>query len=145
MNLRIFKACALALCLAATLTASAQQSDGLKNLRVSKQTAKQTINVAFVISHGATVIDFTGPWDVFASAMITSDLKPDNDMHDMNNMIMPFNTYIVAENKEPITVEGGMVIVPNYSFDDAPKAQVIVVPAQGSRTAAFEKWLKKSA
>ena len=35
----------------------------------------------------------------------------------------------------------GLVIVPNYSFETAPKPQVIVIPAQGGRSAAQKAWL----
>ena len=47
------------------------------------------IPVAFLISDGAVVIDFCGPWEVFQDAMIPSSRE------------MPFRLYTVAETKKP--------------------------------------------
>ena len=41
-----------------------------------KPPAKGPINVAFVISEGADVMDIAGPWEVFSDAMLTSKGKP---------------------------------------------------------------------
>jgi transcriptional regulator GlxA family with amidase domain len=35
----------------------------------------------------------------------------------------------------------GLTVVPNYTFDTAPRPQIIVIPAQGGRTPAQKKWL----
>src|SRR4029077_4108465 len=57
---------------------------------------KEQIPVAFLISDGAVVIDFCGPWEVFRDVMIRS--RKD----------MPFRLYTVAETKKPIRTSGGM-------------------------------------
>jgi transcriptional regulator GlxA family with amidase domain len=81
------------------------------------------IRVAFAISEGATMIDFTGPWEVF------QDVHVDGRGSTMDEK-MPFELYTVAESREPIRASGGMRIVPDYTFDDAPAPRVIIVPAQ---------------
>jgi hypothetical protein len=43
---------------------------------------------------------------------------------------MPFDTYHVAKTLDPVVVEGGMTIVPRYTFATAPQANVIIVGAQ---------------
>jgi len=48
------------------------------------------IPVAFLISDGAVVIDFCGPWEVFQDVMIPG------------RQDMPFRLYTVAETKKPI-------------------------------------------
>jgi hypothetical protein len=53
---------------------------------------KGPINVAFVISKGANVIDIAGPWEVFSDTMLTSKGKPWHEA-DGDDMLMPFNTY----------------------------------------------------
>jgi len=105
-----------------------------------KPPAKGPINVAFVISEGANVMDIAGPWEVFSDAMLTSKGKP---WHESNgdDMMMPFNTYTVSDSLKPVNAANGLVIVPNYSFETAPKPQVIVIPAQGGRSAAQKAWL----
>src|SRR5262245_61739368 len=76
------------------------------------------IPVAFLISDGAVVIDFCGPWEVFQDVMIPGSEE------------MPFRLYTVAETKKPIRTSGGMQIVPDYTIQDAPPPKVIVIPAQ---------------
>jgi transcriptional regulator GlxA family with amidase domain len=89
-----------------------------------------TIPVAFPISHGAVIIDFCGPWEVFNSARIPGRQRG------------VFQTYTVAETLEPITASGGMQIVPNYTFETAPAPKVVVIPAQGGATASMLKWIR---
>ena len=56
-------------------------------------------------------------------------------------MMMPFNTYTVSDSLKPVKAVNGLMIVPNYSFETAPKPQVIVIPAQGGRSDAQKAWL----
>src|SRR5437762_5914115 len=93
---------------------------------------KGQIPVAFLISDGAVVIDFCGPWEVFQDAMIPSSRE------------MPFRLYTVAETKKPIRTSGGMQIVPDYTIQSAPEPKVIVIPAQSAPSLAVLEWLRKS-
>ena len=100
-----------------------------------KPPASGAIPVAVVLSKGAVVIDFAGPWEVFENATIPGRGMMDN----------AFELYTVAESLEPITVSGGMKIVPSYSFQDAPQPKVIVIPAQNGDTDAMLQWIRKAA
>ena len=97
------------------------------------------INVAFLISEGANVMDIAGPWEVFGDTMLTTKGKPWHES-DGDDMVMPFNVYAVSDLVKPLDASG-LTIVPNYSFDNAPKPQIIVIPAQGGRSAAQKAWL----
>jgi transcriptional regulator GlxA family with amidase domain len=97
------------------------------------------INVAFLISEGANVMDIAGPWEVFSDAMLTSKGKPWQES-DGDDMVMPFNVFTVSNSLKPVDANG-LTIVPNYTFDTAPKPQIIVIPAQGGRSAAQKAWL----
>jgi len=101
--------------------------------------ASGKINVAFLISEGADVMDIAGPWEVFSDAMLTTKGKPWHES-DGDDMVMPFNVYTVSDSPKLVDANG-LTIVPNYSFDNAPKPQIIVVPAQGGRTAPQKAWL----
>jgi putative intracellular protease/amidase/YHS domain-containing protein len=90
------------------------------------------IPVAFLISDGAVVIDFCGPWEVFQDVMI-----PGNEQ-------MPFRLYTVAETKKPIRASGGMQIIPDYTIQNAPPPKVIVIPAQSPPSPAVLEWIRKS-
>ena len=93
---------------------------------------KGQIPVAFLISDGAVVIDFCGPWEVFHDVMISS------------RQDMPFRLYTVAETKKPIRTSGGMQIVPDYTIQNAPSPKVIVIPAQSAPSPAVLEWIRKS-
>ena len=98
------------------------------------------IPVAFVLSDGAVMIDFAGPWEVFQDAT--------SGANDMSMKMGMFNLFTVAETTKPIRASGGMKIIPDYSFADAPAPKVIVIPAQsaqGNPSKAMQDWIRKSA
>jgi transcriptional regulator GlxA family with amidase domain len=97
--------------------------------------AKGTIRVAIPISESTTVIDFAGPWDVFASVMLPERGPTMEDQ-------MPFQLFMVSDRLEPVMVEGGMKVVPHYTFADAPEPKVVVVPAQRGSKQLLD-WLRK--
>ena len=97
-----------------------------------KPPAKDPIPVAFLISDGAVVIDFCGPWEVFQDAYVPS------------RQDMPFRLYTVSETKKPIRTSGGMQIIPEYTINDAPAPKVIVIPAQSEPSPAVLDWIRKS-
>ena len=67
--------------------------------------------VAILVFDGAELIDFAGPWEVFGTA--------------------GFLVHTVAETPEPLTVVFGQKMIPDYTFDNAPKADVLLVPGGG--------------
>jgi putative intracellular protease/amidase/YHS domain-containing protein len=91
---------------------------------------KGQIPVAFVISDGAVVIDFCGPWEVFQDVMVPG--RED----------VPFRLYTVAETKKPIRTSGGMQVVPEYTIQNAPPPKVIVIPAQSPPSPAVLEWIR---
>jgi putative intracellular protease/amidase/YHS domain-containing protein len=92
---------------------------------------KGKIPVAFLISEGAVVIDFAGPWEVFQQVM------------DSQTMQSRFQTYTVTETAAPIRVGGGMQIAPNYTLADAPAPKVLVIPAQMGNSPATLSWIRE--
>ena len=93
--------------------------------------AEGGIPVAFVISRGAEVLDFTGPLEVFAGAL-TPNGKP------------AFKPYFVAANLTPVVVGGGMRVVPDYTFATAPAPKVIVIPAMGDAPNEMIDWIRRA-
>jgi transcriptional regulator GlxA family with amidase domain len=99
--------------------------------------AKGTIPVAVAVTEDATVIDFAGPWDVFVSVMIPERGPAMTDQ-------MPFKLFMVSDKLDPVTVEGGMKVVPHYTFENAPPCKIAVIGAQrGSEQ--MQEWLRKIA
>src|SRR6266566_5954344 len=97
-----------------------------------KPPAQGSIPVAFLVSEGAVVIDFCGPWEVFQDVNI-----PGRQDH-------PFRLYTVAESTAPIHASGGMQIVPDYTLRNAPAPKVIVIPAQSDPSEAMLEWIRKA-
>lgn len=87
--------------------------------------------VAVLLDQGATVIDFAGPWEVFQDAEVAN--------------IPGFRLFTVAASRAPLQASGGLRLLPDYSFEDAPEPRVIVLGAQGgNNNAAKLAWLRKA-
>ena len=98
--------------------------------------AQGKIPVAFIVGQGgAETIDFVGPMEVFTFAFLPSR---GGSMEDMQ----PFKLYTVSESTKPIRVTGGLKIVPDYTFADAPEPKVVVVPATRT-TPEMLDWIRK--
>jgi transcriptional regulator GlxA family with amidase domain len=97
-----------------------------------KPPAQGSIPVAFLVSEGAVIIDFCGPWEVFQDVNIPGRQDP------------PFRLYTVSEMTAPIQASGGMKIVPDYTLANAPAPKVIVIPAQSQPSEAVLEWIRKS-
>ncbi len=82
--------------------------------------------VAILLFDGVDVIDYTGPFEVFLNAEM--------------------EVFTVSPNGATVTTAGGMKVIPSYSFDNAPKADVLLVPGGNVRTiksdAATLAWIK---
>jgi putative intracellular protease/amidase/YHS domain-containing protein len=113
---------------AAALDAAQQNSP----LNLLTPPANAPIPVAFLISEGAVVIDFCGPWEVFERVYL-----PDRK-HDA------FSLYTVAETAAAITASGGLKITPNYTIANAPAPKVIVIPAQSPASEATKNWIRNA-
>jgi transcriptional regulator GlxA family with amidase domain len=98
-----------------------------------KPPAKGRIPVAFLVSEGAVVIDFCGPWEVFQDVMVPGQME------------MAFQLFTVSEKANPIQVSGGMKITPNFTYENAPAAKVVVIPAQSAPSEATLGWVRKVA
>lgn len=95
--------------------------------------ASGTIVVAFLLSPGAEVVDFTGPWGVFDYVLLGADWRK------------PFDLYTVAADTMPVRVSGGMRILPDHGVADAPAPDLVVVPAMDTEAVAPEvlEWLRQ--
>ncbi|WP_168118742.1 GNAT family N-acetyltransferase [Paenibacillus sp. HB172176] len=91
-------------------------------------------NVAVLVYEKVDLLDFVGPFDVFGLAGREG----------------VFHVYTVGEKQEPLNTVSGLTILPKYSFNDCPKADILIVPGGlGSRAmihhAAVIDWIRCSA
>ena len=86
-------------------------------------------SVAILVFEGVQIIDYTGPYEVFGQA--------------------GYRVYTVAPKPGPLTTNMGMRITPDYTLDQAPEAEVIVVPGGGvgsvQDSPAVQTWLRQRA
>jgi putative intracellular protease/amidase len=85
--------------------------------------------VAILIFDGVQIIDYTGPFEVFGQA--------------------GFEVFTVSVSANPITTSMGMKVIPKFSLEDAPQADVLLIPG-GEVTATHEnsaviKWIQDKA
>ncbi len=69
---------------------------------------QKQLNVAIFVFPGVQIIDFAGPFEVFMQART--------------------KVYTVGEKPDPIKTAGGLTIAPEYTFDRAPKPDILVLP-----------------
>lgn len=94
-------------------------------------------NVAILIFPEVEILDFTGPFEVFA---VTNEL----------NGFDTFHTYTVAENPGSIRARNGLKVVPDFTLESAPQPQILIVPGGvGTRPLlkkpAILEWLRQRA
>jgi len=108
--------------------------------------ASGKINVAFVITDQTNIEDVAGPWEVFQDVMVSPDGRAYRSSRGfpagMDQERLPFNLYTVSNKKAPVRLTGGMMLLPNYTFANAPVPQLVVVPAQSGNPEA-RQWIKK--
>lgn len=79
---------------------------------------KRGREVAIVLYEGVEVLDFSGPAEVFTAAAGFAGTGDE----------AAFRTYTMGVTKDPILSQGFVRIVPEFSIDDAPKPDVVVLP-----------------
>jgi transcriptional regulator GlxA family with amidase domain len=84
--------------------------------------------VGILIFPEVEVLDFCGPFEVFASA----SLPPATDGETERRL---FDVRIVAERPEIVRCRGGLLVQPHHTFTDHPPLDILVVPGgYGTRT-----------
>ncbi|HVP64726.1 MAG TPA: DJ-1/PfpI family protein [candidate division Zixibacteria bacterium] len=73
-------------------------------------------------------IDCCGPYDVFASARLSEELRRETQS--------PIRVLLISDSLDPVTAAGGIRILPDVDFASCPPLDVLVVPGgQGTRAA----------
>jgi len=101
--------------------------------------SKSARNVAIVLYEGVELLDFAGPGEVFAAASRIASV-PGADP--------AFHVYTVASSKSPIVSQGFLKVTPDYSIDEAPHPDILVLPGGSSANLTnderFMTWVKKT-
>jgi putative intracellular protease/amidase len=91
---------------------------------------EKKLNVAIFVFPGMQIIDYAGPYEVFGQARA--------------------NVYTVGEKLDPIQTAFGQTITPKYTFENAPKPDVLVLPGGDGvvdqmTNSAVIKWIQVTA
>lgn len=94
-------------------------------------------NVAVLIFPDVEVLDFTGPFEVFA---VTGELS-DGQL---------FHTYTVAESSINVRARNGLTIIPDHTFETFPEPDLLIVPGGFGTRALLNKssvleWIRQRA
>ena len=77
--------------------------------------------VGILIFPDVEILDFCGPFEVFASAVLPAD-------SDGGSETRLFEVFTVAERPELVACRGGLLVQPNHTLDDHPPLDLVVVP-----------------
>ena len=124
---------------AASAFSQQQASHGPETAARWNRSTKTPIKVAFVLTDGAVMIDFAGPWEVLQDAML---VPKGHSRHEPGMAKHAFDLYTVSDSRQPIRVSGGMQLVPDYTFDDAPQPNIVVIPAQDGHCQKMLHWIR---
>ena len=83
----------------------------------------QPWNVGILIFDQVEVLDFAGPFEVFSRTRVDprrEALRTEEGA--------PFRLFTVAKTTAPVTATGGLRVVPQHAFADAPRIDLLVVP-----------------
>ena len=106
--------------------------------RASQPRATYTRNVAIVLYEGVELLDFAGPGEVFQAAGGIGAVDGDR----------AFRVYTVAVSKEPLTSQGFVKVTTEFSFADAPRPDIVVIPGGASNRLSGNSdamaWVRKT-
>ena len=76
--------------------------------------------VGIVLFNDIEVLDFCGPFEVFSVTRLNEEKRREEPS--------PFEVFTVAEILSYVTTTGGMKVIPQYSFENCPRLDILVVP-----------------
>ena len=76
--------------------------------------------VGILIFPDVEVLDFCGPYEVFSVTRLNEERRREEPS--------PFEVFLIAERPEPVTVSGGMRVLPDVTITDRPPLDILVVP-----------------
>jgi len=105
----------------------------------------EKFNVGILLFDDVEVLDFAGPFEVLSRTRTVPGAESRR-----SEDAAPFRVFTVAKTKQKIRAIGDLIVEPRYSFADAPRIDILVVPGGwGSRTAMQDAevlaWVKNVA
>jgi transcriptional regulator GlxA family with amidase domain len=103
------------------------------------------MNVGIFVFEGVEVLDFAGPYEVFSRTRLVpgAESRRGDDG-------APFHVFLVAQTPDVVVATGGLRVVPDHSFDDAPPVELLLVPGGFGTRALLDDapvldWIRRTA
>lgn len=102
-------------------------------------------NVGILAFDDVEVLDLAGPFEVFSRTRLVAGVESRR-----GDESAPFHVFTVGRTRAPVRAVGGLTIVPAFSFADAPRIDLLVVPGGfGTRPLMAEAetldWIRRTA
>ncbi|MCX6012992.1 MAG: DJ-1/PfpI family protein, partial [Chloroflexi bacterium] len=89
----------------------------------------KTRTVGILIFNDVEVLDFCGPFEVFAVTPAIDEQKP-------------FQVFIIAEKESPVIARNGLSVNPHYAIHNCPSLDILLVPGgMGTRKEMNNEYL----
>jgi transcriptional regulator GlxA family with amidase domain len=82
-------------------------------------TAPRTVGI--LIFPEVEILDFCGPFEVFASAALQAETEDSRERR-------LFEVFTIAEHSDVVRCRGGLLVQPNHTLDDHPSLDLVVIP-----------------
>lgn len=79
-------------------------------------------SVGIFIFEQVEVLDFAGPYEVFSRTRLVPGIDSRRSSEHA-----PFHVFTVARTRDPIHATGGLQVIPDHSFADCPRIDLLVV------------------
>ena len=80
-------------------------------------------SVGILIFEDVEVLDFAGPYEVFSRTRLEPGLESRRSEESA-----PFRVFTVARTADPLRATGGLQVIPDHSFADAPAIDILLIP-----------------
>ena len=93
-------------------------------------------NVGIYLFNKVELLDFAGPYEVFSTAAELNDRKQ-------------FRVFTISEDGGAIKSVNGLIVIPDYSFSNHPKIDILIIPGGEGTKAEIKKkkvmeWVNKT-
>lgn len=76
--------------------------------------------VGIILFEDIEVLDFCGPFEVFSVTRLNEEKRREEPS--------PFEVLLLAEHPDPVRTTGDMKVIPDYTFENCPRLDILVVP-----------------
>jgi transcriptional regulator GlxA family with amidase domain len=105
----------------------------------------KTRNTAILIFDDVEVLDFAGPYEVFN---VANEAMQEKASEKKDSIEKAFNVFTVSEIGNKILARNGLQIIPDYSIQNCPRPDILIVPGGNGRKTVMHNtvitgWIKE--